>query len=181
VVSDGGGTRWGSEEVGEELSFWGNGEWEVGEDRSGRSRGCNNGDGSFSNGWQEVLYRDVSKWDMLNNFLKLEVDMGILIFRGQGILKLGAYNVSLLGSDVGKNVEEVGRGGNDRGWGQGAIDIEVHSRVIITPWAGVIPGIVGTIKIVLDDLIGGGDVDLIGVVDLRPISNREGRGDDKSG
>jgi hypothetical protein len=40
---------------------------------------------------------------------------------------------------------------------------------------------VGTIKIVLDDLVGDGNIDLVGVVDLRPISNGEGRGDDKGG
>jgi hypothetical protein len=53
---------------------------------------------------------------MLNNFLELEVNVGVLVLRGQGVLKLGAYNISLLGSDVGKDMEEVGQGGN-RGWG----------------------------------------------------------------
>ena len=52
---------------------------------------------------------------------------------------------------------------------------------MITTRAGVIPGVVGTIEVVLDDLAGGGDVDLVGVVDLRPIGNRKGRGDDKGG
>jgi hypothetical protein len=52
---------------------------------------------------------------------------------------------------------------------------------MITTWAWVIPGVVGAIQVVLDDLVGGDDVDLVGVVDLRPIGNREGGGDDKSG
>jgi hypothetical protein len=52
---------------------------------------------------------------VLDDFFKLEVDVGILIFGGQGILKLGAYYVSLLGGDIGEDVEEVGQGGNDRG------------------------------------------------------------------
>jgi hypothetical protein len=50
---------------------------------------------------------------------------------------------------------------------------------MITIWAGVIPGVVGTIEVVLDDLVGGSDVDLVSVVNLGPIGNREGGGDDK--
>jgi hypothetical protein len=50
---------------------------------------------------------------------------------------------------------------------------------VITTWAGVVPGVVGTIEVVLDDLVGSGDVDLVGVVDLRPVSNRKGGGDDE--
>jgi hypothetical protein len=37
---------------------------------------------------------------------------------------------------------------------------------VITTRAGIVPGIVRTIKVVLDDLVGGDDIDLIGVVDL---------------
>jgi hypothetical protein len=52
---------------------------------------------------------------------------------------------------------------------------------VITIWAGVVPGVVGTIEVVLDDLVGGGNVNLIGIVYLYPRGNREGRGDDKCG
>jgi hypothetical protein len=51
----------------------------------------------------------------------------------------------------------------------------------ITTQAGVIPGVVRTVEIVLDDLVGGSDVDLVSVVDLRPVGNGEGRGDDEGG
>jgi hypothetical protein len=51
------------------------------------------------------------------------VNIGVLVFRGQGALKLRAYNVSLLGDDISKDMEEV-RQGSDRGWGWGAIGIK---------------------------------------------------------
>jgi hypothetical protein len=47
---------------------------------------------------------------MLNTFFKLEVDIDILVLGGWGILKLGAYNISLVDGNVSKNVEEVGWG-----------------------------------------------------------------------
>jgi hypothetical protein len=93
-------------------------------------------------------------------------------------LKLRAYDVSLFGSNIGKDVKEVGRGGDDRGRGAGAIGVEVRDEVVTT-WTWVVPGVVGTIQVFLDDLVSGGDVDLIGVVDLRPVGNRKGRGDNK--
>jgi hypothetical protein len=89
---------------------------------------------------------------------------------------LRAYNISLLGGDVGMNVEEVGQGDSDGGQGPGA---RAYDRN--TTWAGVIPSVVGAIQVVLDNLVGGGDIDLIGVVDLRPVGNRESRGDDEGG
>jgi hypothetical protein len=52
---------------------------------------------------------------VLDDFFKLEVDVGILMFGGRRILKLGAYYVSLLSGNVGEDVEEVGQGGNDGG------------------------------------------------------------------
>jgi hypothetical protein len=107
------------------------------------------------------------------------MDVLVLVFRGWGVLKLRAYNVSLFGGDVGKDVKKVGRGGDDGGWGAGAIGVAACGEVIAT-WARIIPGVVGTIDVVLDNLVGGGDVDLIGVVNLRPIGNRKGGGDDKS-
>jgi hypothetical protein len=78
---------------------------------------------------------------------------------------LGACNVSLLGSDIGEDVKEVGQGCDDGGWGQGAIDIEVCGRAVTT-WAGIVPDVVRTIEVVLDNLVGGGDIDLISVVNL---------------
>jgi hypothetical protein len=45
---------------------------------------------------------------LLDDFFKLVVDVGILVFRDWGVLKLRAYNVSLLGSYIGKNMEEIG-------------------------------------------------------------------------
>jgi hypothetical protein len=109
----------------------------------------------------------------------LEVDVFVLMLGGWGILKLGALNISLLGGNVGEDMKEVRWGGND-GWGRGAVGVKAHGRAITT-WAGVVPGVVGTIEVVLDNLIGSGDIDLVDVVDLRPVGNREGRGDDKSG
>jgi hypothetical protein len=50
---------------------------------------------------------------------------------------------------------------------------------LITTWAGVILGVVRTIEIVLNDLVGDSDVNLVSIVDLGPIGNREGEGDDK--
>jgi hypothetical protein len=108
----------------------------------------------------------------------LVVDVCILLLGGRGVLKLGAYDVSLFGGDVGEDVEEVGRCGDNGGQGAGAIGIKAWGGAI-TIWAGVVLGVVRTIEIVLDDLVGSDDVDLIGVVDLRPISNGEGRGDNK--
>jgi hypothetical protein len=115
---------------------------------------------------------------LLDFLFELAVDVGVLVFRGQGILKLRAYYVSLFGSDIGKDMEEVGRGGEDEGRGLGAVDVEAGGGVI-TSWTGVIPGVVGTIQVVLDDLIGSGNIDLVSVVDLGPIGNGKGRGDDE--
>jgi hypothetical protein len=178
VVGNSGDTRWGSKEVGEELGFWGDREQEVGEDGSRWGRRGNDGDRGFSNRQWEVFNGDVSKRDALDDLFKLMVDVGVLMFWGWGVLKLRAYYVSLLGGDVGKDVEEVGQSGDDGGWGWGAVGIDACSRVITT-WAGVIPGVMGTIEIVLDDLVGSDDVDLVDIVNLRPVSNGEGGGDDK--
>ena len=40
---------------------------------------------------------------------------------------------------------------------------------------GVVPGVVGAIEEVLDDLVGGNDVDLVYVVDSGPRGDGEGR------
>ena len=47
--------------------------------------------------------------------------------------------------------------------------------------AWVIPGVVGTVKEVLDDLVGGSNVELVNVVKVGPGSDREGRGGDDGG
>jgi hypothetical protein len=180
VVSDSSGVGRGSEEVGEELSFWGDREREVGKDRGRWGRGGNNSDGGFNDGQREILDRDVSERDLLNGFFELIVDICVLVLSGQGVLELRAYNVSLFRGDGGEDVEEVGWGGDNGGQGTGAIGVGVCGRVITT-WAWIILGVVRTIEVVLDDLVGGGDIDLVGIVDLGPIGNRKGRGDDKSG
>ena len=74
------------------------------------------------------------------------------------------------------------------GWGVDAIDDKGRgggNAVTFTSGAGaiegawVIPGIVGTIEEVLDDLVGGGDVELISVVKLGPRGGgKSGGGDD---
>jgi hypothetical protein len=71
VVSNGGGARWGSEEVGEELGFWGDGERKVGEDRSGQGGGGDDGNGGFNDGRREVFDGDVGEGDSLDNFFEL--------------------------------------------------------------------------------------------------------------
>ena len=45
----------------------------------------------------------------------------------------------------------------------------------------VIPGVVRTVEEVLDDLVGGGDVELISVIKLGPRGSGKGRGGDNSG
>ena len=47
--------------------------------------------------------------------------------------------------------------------------------------AGVVPGVVRTVEKVLDDLVGGGDVELVNVVKLGPRGGGEGRGGDDGG
>jgi hypothetical protein len=166
VVSNSGGAGQGSEEVRKELGFWGKREWEVRKDGSGWGRGGNDGDGGFDNRWWEVFYWDVGKQDALDYFFELEVDIGILVLGSWGVLKLRAYDVSLLGSDVSKDMEKVGWGG-DGGWGWqwGAVGVGAWGGAI-TSWAGVVLGVVRTIKIVLNDLVGSSNIDLVGVVDL---------------
>jgi hypothetical protein len=134
VVSDGSGAGWGSEEVGEELSFRGDREWEVGEDRGRQGGGGDDGDGGFNDGRWEILDRDISKWDSLDGFFILIVDICILVLGGWGVLELRAYNVSLFRGDGGKDMEEVGWGGGNRGRGMGAIGVGACSGVITT-WA----------------------------------------------
>ena len=71
--------------------------------------------------------------------------------------------------DIGEDVEEVGQGvdvinsndGRDRG---NTVTFTSGARAI--EGAGIIPGVVGTIEKVLDDLVGGGDIELINIIKL---------------
>ena len=79
-------------------------------------------------------------------------------------------------------MKEIGRGvdaiDGDEGRGGGnTVTFAGWARAI--EGAGVVPGVVRTVEKVLDDLVGGGDVELVNVVKLGPRSGGEGgRGDD---
>ena len=66
--------------------------------------------------------------------------------------------------------------GRDRG---DAVTFLSRARAIEGAW--VIPSVVGTVEKVLDDLVGGGDVQLVDVVNLGPGDGRKGGGGDGSG
>ena len=79
--------------------------------------------------------------------------------------------------DVGRGVDAVdgddGRdGGNAVSFLSGAGAIE---------GTGVVPGVVRTVEKVLDDLVGGGDVELVSVVKLGPRGGGVGGGGDDGG
>ena len=88
--------------------------------------------------------------------------------------------------ELGKNIDEVGRSdrrvrkdegrggdGNRREWDRGSrAAVEMGVGRGVGGW--VVPGIVGAIEEFLDDLVGGGDVDLINIVDGRPRGDGEG-------
>ena len=65
-------------------------EGELLEDRGGQGGRGDNSDKGFNDGRWEILDWDIREWDAVNNFLKLEVDIGILCFVGGGVLKLRA-------------------------------------------------------------------------------------------
>ena len=87
--------------------------------------------------------------------------------------------------ELSKNVEEVRRGdqwvgkdegrGSDRNWrewdggGRAAAGMDIGRGI----GGGIVPGVVGTIKELLNNLVGGGDVDLIDVVDGGPRGDGE--------
>ena len=87
--------------------------------------------------------------------------------------------------ELGKNIEEVRRGdrrvGKDEGWGGDRNWREWDGRGRAAAGMGVgrgvggwvIPGVVGAVEEFLDDLVGGGDVDLINVVDGGPRGDGE--------
>ena len=66
-------------------------------------------------------------------------------------------------------MEEIGRGvdaiDSDERRGRGNT-VAFASRAGAVKRAGVIPGVVGTVEEVLDDLVGGSDVELINVIKL---------------
>ena len=81
-------------------------------------------------------------------------------------------------------MEEVGRGvdvvdGDDGRDGGNAVTFTSGAGAIER--AGIVPSVVGTIEKVLDYLVGGGDVQLVDVVNLRPRDSGEGGGGDGSG
>ena len=84
--------------------------------------------------------------------------------------------------ELSKNVEEVGRGdgriGKDKGQGGDGNRREWHgqSRAVMGRGVGrgVVPDVVGAIEEVLNNLLGGDDVDLVDVVDGRPRGDGEG-------
>ena len=86
--------------------------------------------------------------------------------------------------DVGKDVEEIGRGvdaiDSDEGGGGGNA-VTFTSGAGAVERAGVVPGVVRTVEKVLDDLIGGGDVELVSVVKLGPGGGGKGGGGDDGG
>ena len=87
------GTGRSSPEVGKKLMLGvegDDGEGEFLKDRSGWGRRGDSGNRGFDNGGREILNRDVHKWDVVDNFFKLKVDISVLCFVGQGVLELGA-------------------------------------------------------------------------------------------
>ena len=86
--------------------------------------------------------------------------------------------------DIGEDVEEVGRGvdaiGSDEGR-DGGNAVTFLSGAGAIKGAGVIPGVVGTVEEVLYYLVGGGDVQLVYIVNLRPGDGGKGGGGDGSG
>ena len=81
-------------------------------------------------------------------------------------------------------MEEVGRGvdpiDSDDGR-DGGNAVTFWSGAGTITGAGVIPSVVRTIEKVLDDLVGGGDIQLVDVVNLGPGDGGEGGGGDGSG
>ena len=89
-----------------------------------------------------------------------------------------------MGGNVGEDVEEVWRGvdtidSDERRGRRNAVTFASGAGAIKR--AGVVPGVVRTVEKVLDDLVGGGDVELVSVVKLGPRGGGEGGGGDDGG
>ena len=87
------GARRGGPKMGKELVLGVEGdnrEGEFREDRSGWGRRGDDGEGGFDDGGREIFNRDVREGDTVDNFLKLKMDVSVLGFVGDGVLKLRA-------------------------------------------------------------------------------------------
>ena len=85
-----------------------------------------------------------------------------------------------------KNIEEVGQGdrwigkdegrGSDGNWGERDRGGRAAAGMGVGRGVGgwVVPGVVGAVEEVLNNLLGGDDVDLVDVVDGRPRGDGEG-------
>ena len=85
--------------------------------------------------------------------------------------------------DVGEDMEKVGWGVdiiNNEGRGGGNA-VMFMSGVGAIERAGVVLGVVRTVEEVLDDLVGGGNIELINVIKLKPRGGGKGRRGDGSG
>ena len=81
-------------------------------------------------------------------------------------------------------MEEIGRGvdavDSDKRGGRGNA-VTFTSGAGAIEGAGIVPGVVRTVEEVLDDLVGGGNVELISVIKLGPRGGGKGRGGDDGG
>ena len=81
-------------------------------------------------------------------------------------------------------MEEVWRGvdtiDGDEGRGGGNA-VTFASGAGAIKGGGIVPGVVRTVEEVLDDLVGGGDVELVGIVKLGPGGGGKGGGGDDGG
>ena len=68
---------------------------------------------------------------------------------------------------------------DERGGGGNAVTFTSGAGAI--KGAGVVAGVVRTVEEVLDDLVGGGDIELINIIKLRPRGSGKGGGGDNSG
>ena len=114
--------RWGSEEVGEGEEV-GGGRWQGG--------GGNGGDGSFDNGWGDVLDQDVFS---INDFTQeLKLRPSVLIKRGKEAVKFGLGEADDVGGGLFTKLFEIELGHGAKGfegrlwgrWGWGSDDVGV--------------------------------------------------------
>ena len=187
-VMVGSGARRGSKKMREELGFWEDRKWKDAARRSGRGRRRDDSDGGSDDGRREILDWDVGERNTLNDFLKALMDICVL-WLGVRVVKLRTREVVLLSGDVGEYFEEIGWGGDedrqggsdgddgrrvDDKWGKegrwtdGRVrknrDSERGGRVAVGTW--IVPSVVGAVEEVLNNLVGGGDIYLVAVVNL---------------